>query len=348
MDIKKLVRKNILDLKPYSSARDEFKGQADVFLDANENPFDTSCNRYPDPYQKTVKIALEKIKAVPTQNMLLGNGSDEVLDLIVRAFCEPEKDNIVITPPTYGMYKVIADINNVACKVALLDEDFSLNTDRILSAVDQNSKILFLCSPNNPSGNIFDEERVDFLLKTFKGIVVIDEAYIDFSAAVSWSKKLDQYPNLIVCQTLSKAWGLAGIRLGMCFASDFIISILNKIKAPYNVNILSQQTALKYLSDEKKYQEKLAILSEEKSKLKTALNGLPFIQKVYPSSANFFLIKTMDANQIYKTLTAKGIIIRNRSKQPRCENCLRITVGTPEQNGKLIKALQAIQESVIL
>lgn len=340
-DIQKIVRENVLKLKPYSSARDEFTdfNKKMIFLDANENPFENGLNRYPDPQQKKVKKLLAELKEVKQENILLGNGSDEVLDLIYRAFCEPSKDNVITLPPTYGMYKVLADTNNIENREVLLTGNFQLNTNTILSKTDKNSKILFICSPNNPTGNIFKTTDVENLLKSFKGLVVIDEAYIDFSSKDSWVTKLLEFQNLIVTQTLSKAYGLAGIRLGICYASSEIIAILNKIKPPYNVNELTQQQAISGLFQTKKINDKINSIINEKELLLKVLLQVKFIKNIYPSEANFVLIKVDDANKRYHQLIEKGIVVRNRTALPLCENTLRLTIGTPEENKKLIETL---------
>jgi len=342
--IQDLVRENIKNLKPYSSARDEFKefDKEMVFLDANENPFENGVNRYPDPQQTTVKKELSALKSVPTNQILLGNGSDEVLDLIFRAFCEPKQDNVITLPPTYGMYKVLANINNVEEKEVLLTESFEPKVEEILKVADKNSKILFLCSPNNPSGNSFSNEAVEELLIKFNGLVVIDEAYIDFSAQKSWLTRLNEFPNLIITQTLSKAYGMAGIRLGICYASSAIISILNKLKPPYNVNELTQQKALKRLLTKNKVQNEINDILEQRSKLIEKLKEVSFVEKIYPTDANFVLVKVDDAVKRYDQLIERGIVIRNRTTQPLCENTLRFTIGTKKENKLLMKALKEI------
>jgi len=347
MNINKLIRKNIAAMKSYSSARDEFSGMQGVFLDANENPYDfflplgeekrEGINRYPDPYQSELKKVLAGLKGVSTKNMLLGNGSDEVLDLLFRAFCEPKQDNVVVTAPSYGMYKVLANLNNVELKEVLLEEDFSLNADKILEVVDDNTKMILLCSPNNPTGNSIAFEVIERLLNNANCLVVVDEAYIDFSTKSSCIEKLSKYNQLVVSQTLSKFYGMAGIRLGMCFASEEIIAILNRIKPPYNVNSLTQNKAIELLKlNKENYKQEVM---EQRELLSAALKKLPFVVKVYPSEANFILIKTTDANGIYNKLLEQKIVIRNRTKEQLCENCLRITVGTPEENQLLINAL---------
>ncbi len=344
INIKQLVRENVAELKPYSSARDEYvsDGSKMIFLDANENPFENGVNRYPDPQQRSLKQVLAEQKEVSTKNILLGNGSDEVLDLIFRAFCEPKVDNIITLPPTYGMYKVLANINNVEEKEVLLTEDFEPNSEKILKAVNQHTKIIFLCSPNNPTGNSFSEESIITILGNFNGLVVIDEAYIDFSKKESWLKKIKEYPNLLVTQTLSKAYGLAGIRLGICYASEEVIDILNKIKPPYNVNELTQLRALERVLNQNQVRLEVSKILEERKSLFTVLKEIPFVQEVYHSDANFILAKVDDANKRYAQLLEMGIVIRNRTTQPLCENTLRFTVGTEEENKKLIEALMRL------
>lgn len=344
MNILDLIRPNIKDLKPYASARDEFKGADSdlVFLDANENPFDNGLNRYPDPMQVELKSMLSEIKNVSINNILFGNGSDEVLDLIIRTFCEPNQDNAIILPPTYGMYKVLADLNAVETIEIKLSENFQPRVKQILKASNSNSKIVFLCSPNNPSGNSFNIIEVEELLIKFKGIVVIDEAYIDFSEQESWLKRLEDFPNLIITQTLSKAYGLAGIRLGICYASTKIISVLNTIKPPYNINELTQQKAIEQLSKLSKINIQVNTILRERETLIKNLQTVDIIDNIYSTDANFVLIKVDDANKRYNQLIKKGIVVRNRTNQPLCNNCLRITIGTDEDNKKLIKALKSI------
>ena len=344
MIIENLIRENIKSLKPYSSAREEFKNSASnlVYLDANENPFDTGLNRYPDPQQNLVKAALAKIKNVSREQLLLGNGSDEVLDLIFRVFCEPKVDTVIVLPPTYGMYEVLANTNDVKIlNISLLD-NYQPNVDEILKAQNSQTKLLFLCSPNNPTANSFNADKIETLIKKFTGIVVIDEAYIDFSSQESWIGRLNEFPNLIVIQTLSKAYGLAGIRLGACYSSTKIISVLNKIKPPYNINQLTQQTALKALQNSIKTNNEIAIIISERNKLIIDLEEISFIVKVYPSDANFLLVKVDNAIVRYNQLVEYGIIVRNRTNQPICENCLRFTVGTKEENKKLMNTLKLL------
>ncbi len=342
MNLQELVRPNIWNLKPYSSARDEFKGEASVYLDANENPYNAPFNRYPDPMQWVVKEQIEKIKGVSRENILLGNGSDEPIDLVFRAFCEPGLENVVAIDPTYGMYQVCADINNVAYRKVHLTEDFQLDVDALLKAADDTTKVIFLCSPNNPTGNAFPKEELVRVINGFRGIVVVDEAYIDFSDKGTFLADLEKYPNVIVLQTFSKAWGSAAIRLGMAFASKEIISVLNKIKYPYNVNLLTQQQALKTLEQADQVKTWVKVLLKEREALVAQLQELPIVQKIYPTDSNFVLVRVGDANGIYNKLVEKGIIVRNRHTVTLCEGCLRITVGTPEENKTLLDALKNI------
>jgi histidinol-phosphate aminotransferase len=340
-----LVRDNVKRMKPYSTARDEFEDfdMADIiYLDANENPYENGVNRYPDPQQSNVKSVLATLNKVSKNQILLGNGSDEVLDLIFRAFCEPKVDNVITLPPTYGMYGVLANLNAIENREVLLSSDFQPKLEQIMREVDSNTKIIFLCSPNNPTGNSFSQENVRYLLKNFEGLVVIDEAYIDFAEKESWLNKLSDYPNLIITQTLSKAYGLAGIRLGICYASADVISILNKIKPPYNVNELTQRRALDRLGETEKINFEIASIVRQREVLLKILPNLKFVKKTYPTEANFILIKVDDANKRYNELIAKGIVIRNRTTQPLCENCLRLTIGTEEENKKLIEVLKQL------
>jgi histidinol-phosphate aminotransferase len=347
INILDLVRENIKSLKPYSSARDEYKDATSnnmIFLDANENPFENGVNRYPDPQQNNVKDLLSSIRKVDKKNILLGNGSDEVLDLIFRAFCEPKEDNIITLPPTYGMYTVLANVNAIENRRVLLNDAFQPKVDQILEATDNNSKVLFLCSPNNPTGNSFSIDKVEELLLKFKGLVVIDEAYIDFSEHKSWLERLSEFPNLVITQTLSKAYGLAGIRLGVCYASKEIIQVLNNIKPPYNVNELTQQRAIVRLEKMDEIKNEVAQLISERKRLKKELECcVSYIEKVYPSDGNFLLLKVDDATKRYNQLIEYGVVIRNRTTQPLCENCLRISVGICEENQSLIRALKSIQ-----
>ena len=340
--LKELTRPNIWALKPYSSARDEYNGAAaSVFLDANENPYNLPHNRYPDPLQRDLKAELTRIKQVKAENIFLGNGSDEAIDLVFRAFCEPGVDNVVAIDPTYGMYKVCADVNNVEYRKVLLDDAFQFTADALLAATDEHTKLIFLCSPNNPTGNDLLRTEIEKTLATFSGLVIIDEAYNDFSSAPSFLQQLDKYPNLVVFQTFSKAWGCAAIRLGMAFASAEIISIFNKIKYPYNVNQLTQQQALSMLQRYDEIEGWVKELIAERGRLMDAFSSLTCVKEIFPSDANFFLARVTDAGAIYNYLVAKGIIVRNRSSISLCGNCLRVTVGTPAENKTLLEALQA-------
>ena len=344
MNIENLLRENIRTIKAYSSARDEYKDASSdmVFIDANENPFQTNINRYPDPQQSKVKERLAEIKGVSVSQILLGNGSDEVLDLLYRAFCEPKQDNVITLPPTYGMYSVLADLNAVEIKSVMLDESFEPQVTQILETQNDNSKILFLCSPNNPTANSFNAGKIEQLIMGFNGIVVIDEAYVDFTYQESWITRLNDFHNLVVTQTLSKAYGLAGIRLGICYASEFIISVLNKIKPPYNVNQLTQEKALERLNNLNDVTNEVDFILKQRQQLMIQLSEISFIQTVFPSDANFILAKVDDANKRYSQLIEKGIVVRNRTTQPLCENCLRFTIGTEEENKTLIKTLNQL------
>lgn len=339
MDINKLVRPNILRLKPYSSARSEFKGVADVFLDANENPYQTGYNRYPDPLQWKLKQKISKIKQVAIPNIFLGNGSDEVIDLLIRMFCEPERDEIIIQPPTYGMYKVSADIANVNSVEVPLTNHYQPDVSSVLKVASEKSKLLFICHPNNPTGNNMDRLSIEQLLEGFPGVVVIDEAYIDFAEGSSCTELLSRFDNLVVMQTFSKAWGLAGIRLGMAFAHQSIIDILNKIKPPYNINQLTQDTALKALENKGQKEQWVQSILHERKSLAEQLASLPYVQYVNSSDTNFLLIKVDQPDLLYNYLIGEKIIIRNRSTVLKCEGCLRITVGTVDENKQLIRSL---------
>lgn len=343
MNLEQLVRKNIWNLKPYSSARDDFKGEASAFLDANENPLNEPYNRYPDPLQNTLKKKVSTIKNIDANKIFFGNGSDEPIDIVIRIFCEPNKDNIVAIDPTYGMYQVCADINGVEYRKVLLNQDYSLSADRLLSATDTNTKLIFLCSPNNPTANSLNKDQVLKVLQSFQGIVIIDEAYIDFSEYESWLSQLDNYPNMVVLQTLSKAWGLAALRFGMAFASPQIINLFNKVKYPYNINILTQNKVLEELDKEDLKKNWVKTLIEERTQLFHQLNNIPLVEKVYPSDANFLLVKVKDANKTYQQLVNCGIIVRNRNTVSLCNNCLRITVGTHTENQQLIESLKNLK-----
>ncbi|QOI98317.1 MAG: histidinol-phosphate transaminase [Flammeovirgaceae bacterium] len=342
MDIQSLLRENIRALTPYSTARDEYKGTAEVYLDANENPFPSGYNRYPDPHQQKLKEKISTLKNMPVKNIFLGNGSDEVIDLIIRAFCEPAADSILITEPTYGMYAVCANINNVPVKRALLSSGFDLDLQAINKRLDKSVKIIFLCSPNNPSGNLLNKEKVRSLITSFAGIVVIDEAYIDFANDAGFLPVLDNHANLIILQTFSKAWGLAGLRMGMAFASEEIVSVLNKIKFPYNINTLTQQTVMEKLSSDENKKRQVEIVITERNKLSRQLAGIPGVTKIFPSDANFILVRFNNAAHAYNQLLKQKIIVRDRSSLTLCEGCLRITVGTPEENTKLIETLKTL------
>ena len=342
-ELEKLVRKNVLKLKPYSSARDEFQGSASVYLDANENPYPASqYNRYPDPHQVKLKQRISGIKSIPSDQIFLGNGSDEPIDLLIRAFCEPGVDSVLIPQPTYGMYTVSAEINNIAIKTVKLTPDFDLDVTAILHAVDVNTKLIFLCSPNNPSGNLLSFEKVKQVISGFTGLVIVDEAYIDFTDYAGFLPLLNQYPNLIVLQTLSKAWGLAAIRLGMCFASYEVIGILNKIKPPYNISLLSQQAAEAGLQKIQQKNEWVKEIIAERKRMEKELTQIKSVSKVYPSDANFLLVKISEARSVYHQLVSRSIIVRDRSNVILCDDCLRITIGTPTENQTLLKELKAL------
>ena len=339
--LEQLTRPNIWRLKPYSSARDEYKGvTASVFLDANENPYNLPHNRYPDPMQWELKKELAKIKKVSPEHIFLGNGSDEAIDLVFRAFCEPRIDNVVAIDPTYGMYQVCADVNDVEYRKVLLDDNFQFSADNLLAATDEYTKLIFLCSPNNPTGNDLLRSEIEKLLWRFDGLVILDEAYNDFSEAPSFLEELDKYPNLIILQTFSKAWGCAAIRLGMAFASQDIITIFSKIKYPYNVNQLTQKQAIEMLHRYYEIERWVKMLKEEREHLEAEFTGLPCTVEVFPSDANFFLARVTDAVTIYNYLVGEGIIVRNRNSISLCGNCLRVSVGTHVENEKLIEALK--------
>ena len=342
--ISNILRNNIRDLVPYSSARDEYQGEASVFLDANENAFGSPLadqyNRYPDPLQYEVKKRLSGIKGLPVRNIFLGNGSDEAIDILFRSFCNPGVDNVIIVPPTYGMYQVSANINDVEARKVNLTEEFQLNMEGVAEAIDEHTKLIFICSPNNPTGNSINREDVETLLTNFKGIVVVDEAYINFSRQKTFIQELTEYANLVVLQTLSKAWGLAGLRVGMAFASEEIIEVMNKVKPPYNVNEASQQLALQALANVDQVNSWIKETLVQRDIIVLGLKDFDFVVDIYPSDANFILVKTTDPKGIYNFLVQKGIIVRDRSKVELCEGCLRITVGTPSENEILLKTLQ--------
>ena len=340
-DLKSLVRPNIWRLAPYSSARNEYSGkEAHVFLDANENPYNRPFNRYPDPLQREVKTRISKLKSMPMEQIFLGNGSDEAIDLAYRCFCEPGIDNVVAIEPTYGMYRVCADINNVEYRTVLLDDKYAFSANRLLAATDAHTKLIWLCSPNNPTGNSLDRNEMLSLIEAFDGIVIVDEAYADFSAQKSLRHEIANHPNLIVLSTLSKAWGCAAIRLGMAFAQREIIEIYNKVKYPYNVNLLTQQQALEILDNPFEVEKWVTTLLQERRRLMEAFQLLPICKKVFPTDANFFLARMTDAQAIYDYLVERGIIVRNRSRISLCENCLRVTIGTKNENNELLAALR--------
>ena len=340
MNINELLRENIKNMQPYSCARDEFKGEASVYLDANENPYNGPYNRYPDPLQTEVKKAISKVKNVPVANIFLGNGSDEPIDLLYRAFCEPRRDNVVAIEPTYGMYKVCAAVNDVEYRKVLLNDSFDIEAFKLIDSANMYTKIIWLCSPNNPTGNSLNADEILKVLQWFRGIVVVDEAYIDFSTKQSFTSFIAQYPNLVVLQTLSKAWGNAAIRLGMAFASVEVIEVLNKIKYPYNINILTQEHAKKVLTSATQTTKWIETIIAERKQLIKKLKELDLVKHIYPTDANFVLVKVDNAVITYNWLVNKGIIIRNRNNVSLCENCLRITVGTPAETDELIAALK--------
>ena len=340
-DLKSLVRPNIWRLAPYSSARNEYSGkEAHVFLDANENPYNRPFNRYPDPLQREVKARISKLKSMPMEQIFLGNGSDEAIDLAYRCFCEPGIDNVVAIEPTYGMYRVCADINNVEYRTVLLDDKYAFSATRLLAATDAHTKLIWLCTPNNPTGNCLKREEVIKVIEQFEGLAIVDEAYSDFSSQPTFRAELSKYPNLIVLNTMSKAWGCAAIRLGMAFASTEIIGLFNKVKYPYNVNLLTQKQALEALKDPFEVDNWVKVLLQERTRMVDAFELLPICEKVYPTDANFFLAKMTDAPAIYNYLVDKGIIVRNRHRVQLCQNCLRITIGTKTENSELIAALR--------
>ncbi len=347
MDINNLQRENIKNLKPYSTARDEYKGQASVFLDANENsygsPLGKNYNRYPDPLQLDLKDAISKIKGVPIENTFLGNGSDEAIDLLYRAFCEPGKDNVIILPPTYGMYEVSANINNVEIRKVNLLPSFQLDLEGIAEAIDENTKLIFICSPNNPTGNSIIRTDIETVLANFKGLVIIDEAYINYAKQRTFINELTEYPNLVVMQTFSKAWGLAALRLGTAFAARPVIDILNKVKPPYNINQATQDIALEALGNIAQVNDWIKITVEQREQLSGYLRNLKMVKKVHPSDANFILVEVDEALNTYNALVEQGIILRDRSKVTLCEGCLRITVGTEKENETLLNAMKSIE-----
>jgi histidinol-phosphate aminotransferase len=351
INIENLVRANIKNMVPYSSARHEYSGRAEIFLDANENPFgsplDKKYNRYPDPLQQRLKEKLGTIKGVPPKNIFIGSGSDEAIDLLCRVFCEPGRDNILVFPPTYGMYEVCAAVNNITVKKQSLTENFELDIDAIEEAIDPLTKIIFICSPNNPTGNSMRRNDIEIILNNFDGLVVIDEAYINYARQKTFIPELTEYPNLVVLQTLSKAWGLAGLRIGMAFASAQVIGYMNKIKYPYNINTATQELAMEALDELRTVNDWIQLTVEERERLSEELNELDYVEKVFPSDANFILVKMKDAIAVHQFLSKKGIIVRDRSNVALCENCLRITVGTPDENKILVQALASFKNENI-
>lgn len=341
-NLESLVRPAVIKLKPYASAKDEFDQfeQKLIYIDANENPYENGMNRYPDPNQSRLKRKISEIKKVPVEKILLGNGSDEILDLIFRVFMEPARDNIVINVPTFGMFQVLCGVNDIECRKAFLDPGFQIQVDEVKTLVDERTKGIFICSPNNPTGNLMKKEDILELLE-LNCLVVVDEAYVDFAGSGSMSEYLDAYPNLIVTQTFSKAYGMAGIRLGMCFASQQVIGLLKKVKMPYNVNVLTQEVALAELGEQEKYRKEVAEIIQNRRWLEDRLSSCKIVSRVYPSDSNFLLVKVDDADMRYGELIKKGLVVRNRSREPLCENCLRVTVGTREENEKLIQAMES-------
>ncbi|MCZ2394338.1 MAG: histidinol-phosphate transaminase [Chitinophagales bacterium] len=344
-DIQKILRPHLRNFKAYSSARTEYTGKDAIFLDANENPFGSASgellNRYPDPLQSQLKVKIAQLKGIASEQVFIGNGSDEVIDLLFRAFCNPEIDNVIICPPTYGMYETSAHLNNVHIKEVLLTRDFQLQTEQVIAAIDDHTKMIFICNPNNPTGNLFHDEDIRSIVSSFNGIVVIDEAYIDFSNVSSWISQLKKYPNIVVMQTLSKAWGMAGIRVGMAFSSQEITKILTSIKPPYNVSALAQQAALKALENEAVKLEMAEVIMKENSRLISVFEKLNYVQKIYPTHANFILLKVDDPNRLYQYLTSHQVVVRNRNTTALCEGCVRISVGTPDENEELLKWMLA-------
>ncbi|WP_299822197.1 histidinol-phosphate transaminase [uncultured Pontibacter sp.] len=344
-NLESLVRPNVLRMKPYASARDEFKGAASVFLDANENNLGSLAgedyNRYPDPHQLNLKATIAEIKGVRPNQIFLGNGSDEAIDLLLRAFCNPGTDALLCLPPTYGMYEVSANLNDVRIDSVQLTADFQIPVKDVMQSIKPETKLLFICSPNNPTGNSLDQESIEMLLRQFNGIVIIDEAYIDFAHSLSWTTRLDEFPNLVVLQTFSKAWGMAGLRLGMAFGSEALIAVLDKIKPPYNINAATQELVIQALDKTEVLKDMVEEIVQERELLMQALPQLSAVELVYPSDANFILVKVKDANRLYNYLLDKGIVVRNRSALKGCEGCLRISVGTLEENQELLNAIAA-------
>lgn len=340
MDIRELLRENIRTLAPYSTARDEYQGELGIYLDANENPYDNNYNRYPDPHQKNLKRRLAEIKGVPVEKIFIGNGSDEPIDLVFRLFCEPRRHNAVSIAPTYGMYKVAAAINDVQMREVQLEPGFTLDAEKLLAAADENTRLLFLCSPNNPSGNCFPKKEIEKVIRRFNGIVILDEAYIDFAGQPGFLSELDEYPNLVILQTLSKAWGMAGLRLGLAFAQPLIVDTLSRVKYPYNINVVTQKIVLEQLR--KSPDAQIAEIVSERGRVLEGLAKNPVIRKIHPTDANFVLAEVDEPRTIYDRLIGAGIIVRDRSRIKGCEGCLRITIGTPEENDRLLETLKKL------
>ena len=340
MDIRELLRENIRTLAPYSTARDEYQGELGIYLDANENPYDNNYNRYPDPHQKNLKRRLAEIKGVPVEKIFIGNGSDEPIDLVFRLFCEPRRHNAVSIAPTYGMYKVAAAINDVQMREVQLEPGFTLDAEKLLAAADENTRLLFLCSPNNPSGNCFPKKEIEKVIRRFNGIVILDEAYIDFAGQPGFLSELDEYPNLVILQTLSKAWGMAGLRLGLAFAQPLIVDTLSRVKYPYNINVVTQKIVLEQLR--KSPDAQIADIVSERGRVLEGLAKNPVIRKIHPTDANFVLVEVDEPRTIYDRLIGAGIIVRDRSRIKGCEGCLRITIGTPEENDRLLETLKKL------
>ena len=340
MDIRELLRENIRTLAPYSTARDEYQGELGIYLDANENPYDNNYNRYPDPHQKNLKRRLAEIKGVPVEKIFIGNGSDEPIDLVFRLFCEPRRHNAVSIAPTYGMYKVAAAINDVQMREVQLEPGFTLDAEKLLAAADENTRLLFLCSPNNPSGNCFPKKEIEKVIRRFNGIVILDEAYIDFAGQPGFLSELDEYPNLVILQTLSKAWGMAGLRLGLAFAQPLIVDTLSRVKYPYNINVVTQKIVLEQLR--KSPDAQIAEIVSERGRVLEGLAKTPVIRKIHPTDANFVLVEVDEPRTIYDRLIGAGIIVRDRSRIKGCEGCLRITIGTPEENDRLLETLKKL------
>ena len=340
MDIRELLRENIRTLAPYSTARDEYQGELGIYLDANENPYDNNYNRYPDPHQKNLKRRLAEIKGVPVEKIFIGNGSDEPIDLVFRLFCEPRRHNAVSIAPTYGMYKVAAAINDVQMREVQLEPGFTLDAEKLLAATDENTRLLFLCSPNNPSGNCFPKKEIEKVIRRFNGIVILDEAYIDFAGQPGFLSELDEYPNLVILQTLSKAWGMAGLRLGLALAQPLIVDTLSRVKYPYNINVVTQKIVLEQLRRSPDAQ--IAEIVSERGRVLEGLAKNPVIRKIHPTDANFVLVEVDEPRTIYDRLIGAGIIVRDRSRIKGCEGCLRITIGTPEENDRLLETLKKL------